>query len=355
MKRSTNWIRFFGRALLTLLVILIALAATGATYELIGRRRDAHRFPQRGKSIHAGQVTLNLDCEGQGSPTVILESGARPSARSWLLVQPEVARFARVCSYDRAGYGWSEPGPEPRTSLQIAKELKVVLETAGENGPFVLVGHSMGGFHVRVFAGQYPNEIAGIVLVDAPHEDVAERLDSKRPAVVKERDERNEKLDRLLTPLMIHLGIERFRVATGWVDPRKILEPAWNVDAFRLSNDVLLELLYLDRQTKHRNAMASENEHFFESADEVRRVGNLGDRPLIVLTAGRFPDDPLVTPKQHDEGLRIWTEMLTEESHLSTRGKQIIVPDSDHMIPFERPDAIVSAIHEVWTSATAAH
>src|SRR5262245_4301376 len=158
MKRLNKWIRFFGRTLLTFLVILIALVATGATYELFGRWRVAHRFRQRVKSIHTGQVTLTLDCEGQRRPTVILESGARPSARSWILVQHEVARFARVCSYDRAGYGWSESGPEPRTSLQIAKELKAVLKTAGEKGPFLLVGHSMGGFHVRVFAGQYPNE-----------------------------------------------------------------------------------------------------------------------------------------------------------------------------------------------------
>src|SRR5262249_10970325 len=189
---------------------------------------------------------------------------------------------------------------------------------------------------VRVFAGQYPNEVAGMVLVDATPEDVDERLDTKRPAAVKERDERNEKFDRWVTPFMIHLGIERLAVALGWVDPRKILEPAWNVDGFRLSKEALLELLYLDRQTKHRHAMASESQNFFESADDVRRAGNVGDKPLIVLTAGRFPDDPLVTPKQHDEGLRIWTEMLGEEARLSTRGRQIIVSDSDHMIPFER-------------------
>jgi pimeloyl-ACP methyl ester carboxylesterase len=343
------------KRLLQLAAVVIALACAGAAYEVIGGWRDAHRFGQHGKSVHAGPVTLNLDCEGRGRPTVILESGARPSARSWLLVQPEVARFTRVCSYDRAGYGWSEPGPEPRTSLQIARELKGVLDAAGEKGPFVLVGHSMGGFHVRVFAGQYASDVAGMVLVDGTPEDVDERLDSKRPAAVKERDERRARNDRLLAPVIIHLGIERVGVALGWIDIRKTLEPTWNVNAFRLSNDALLELLYLDRQSKHRRAMASENadEHFFASVDQVRRAGKLGDKPLIVLTAGRFPDDPLVTPKQHAEGLRIWTEMLAEEARLSTRGKQVIVSDSDHMIPFERPDAIVSGIHEVWTTVRA--
>jgi pimeloyl-ACP methyl ester carboxylesterase len=213
----------------------------------------------------------------------------------------------------------------------------------------------MGGFHARVFAGEFPNEVAGMVLVDGTPEDVDERLDSKRPDAMKARDERNARIERILTPVMTHLGLERFTVAAGLADPRKILEPAWNTAAFRLPNDALLELLYLDRKRNHREAMESENEHFFESADQVRHAGNLGDRPLVVLTAGRFPADPLATQQQMDEGLKIWTEMLAEEARLSTRGKQIIVPDSDHMIPFERPDAIVSAIREVWSDAAPIH
>jgi pimeloyl-ACP methyl ester carboxylesterase len=109
---------------------------------------------------------------------VLLDSGMGVPAMGWMKVQPEVAKFTHVCSYDRAGYGWSDPGPEPRTSAQIATELKAVLDAAGERGPFVLVGHSFGGFNVRVFAGLQPKQVLGMVLVDASHEDWKQRLDT---------------------------------------------------------------------------------------------------------------------------------------------------------------------------------
>ncbi len=112
---------------------------------------------------------------------MILESGLGVPALGWAKVQPEVAKFARVCSYDRAGYGWSEPGPEPRTSLQMVKELKALLDAAGEAGLYVLVGHSFGGFTVRLFTKQYPNEVVAVVLVEASHEDWEERMESKLP------------------------------------------------------------------------------------------------------------------------------------------------------------------------------
>jgi pimeloyl-ACP methyl ester carboxylesterase len=162
------------KAILLLGAILILLALTGVAYEALGRLRDARRFPQRGSSIQAGRIKLNMDCTGDRSPgrtTIVLDSGLGAPALGWILIQPEVAKFARVCSYDRAGYGWSDPGPEPRTSSQIAKELKAVLDAAAERPPYVMVGHSFGGFNVRVFTSLYPGEVAGVVLVEASHED----------------------------------------------------------------------------------------------------------------------------------------------------------------------------------------
>src|SRR5690348_16990361 len=138
-----------------LLLLTVCLATTGALYEMIGRWRDTRRFPERGRLVQAGSIRMNVDCSGQGSPTVILESGSGGPSVDWLMVQPEVAKFSRVCSYDRAGYGWSESGPAPRSSLQIAHELKQLLQATGEKGPYVLVGHSMGGYDIRVYAGEY--------------------------------------------------------------------------------------------------------------------------------------------------------------------------------------------------------
>jgi pimeloyl-ACP methyl ester carboxylesterase len=324
--------------------LAIALACAGAIYQLIGSWRDARRFPQRGKWVQVGEMKLNLDCYGQGSPTVILDSGMGVPALGWIKVQPEVAKFSRVCSYDRAGYGWSEPGPEPRTSLQIATELKALLDAAGEKAPYVLVGHSFGGYNVRVFTRQYPGDVAGIVLVDASHEDEEDRIDSMLPAAVKQREdrdeERSEKLDRILAPLRIHLGIERLEVATGW-----------DVPSYR-SKDLQEELLYLEQQTKYKHAVGSEGKVEGQSAAQARAAGNLGDRPLIVLTAGKpYDPDPLLTKEDLDRQNNMWINILqAEEAHLSTRGKQIVVPDSGHIIPSERPDAVVSAIREVWSA-----
>jgi pimeloyl-ACP methyl ester carboxylesterase len=158
-------------SLVGLWLVTVSLAITGALYEMIGRWRDGQRFPQGGHLVQAGSIRMNIDCSEQGSPTVILESGSGGPSVDWLMVQPEVAKFSRVCSYDRAGYGWSDSGPEPRSSLQIARELHQLLQAVAEKGPYVLVGHSMGGYDIRVYTGQYPNDVAGMVLVDASHED----------------------------------------------------------------------------------------------------------------------------------------------------------------------------------------
>ena len=342
MKTPFRWL---AKSAIVLVALAIVLACAGAIYQIAGTRRDARRFPQRGSSILVGSVKLNLDCYGHGNPTVVLDSGMGVPALGWIKVQPEVAKFARVCSYDRAGYGWSEPGPAPRTSSQIATELKALLDAAGEKGPYILVGHSFGGYNVRVFTSRYPKDVVGIVLVDASHEDEEERIDNMLPAAVKERErkdeERNEKLDRILTPLRLYLGIERLEVATGL-----------DVPSYR-SKDLQEELLYLEQQIKYKNAVASEGKVEEQSAAQARAAGGMGDRPLIVLTAGKpYDPDPLLTKEEMDKQNNMWINVLqVEEAHLSTRGKQIVVPDSGHIIPSERPDAVISAIREVWSEA----
>jgi pimeloyl-ACP methyl ester carboxylesterase len=342
-------IRRLGRAFLALVGLAVALSLAGAVYQIAGTWGDARRYPQRGRSVQAGPVKLNLDCSGQRSdprtPAVILESGMGVPALGWLKVQPEIARFARVCSYDRAGYGWSDPGPSPRTSLQIVRELKALLDAAGERPPYILVGHSFGGFNVRVFASQYPRDVAGVVLVDASHEDEEERVGGVLPAKVRQQEkreeERQERLDQLLTPLLIHLGIQRLSVTAGWIHDDS------------LPKDLQQELLYLEQQDKFRAAVAAEDAVSVQTVAQVRAAGNLGDRPLIVLTAGKPYDPEALLSKEDMDGQRsMWIDVLQiEEARLSTRGRQIVVPDSGHMIPFERPDAVVLAVREVYGMA----
>ncbi|MGH9744209.1 MAG: alpha/beta hydrolase [Candidatus Acidiferrum sp.] len=340
--RSGRVKRWLGRGLLGLLILALVAAAIGAGYQAIGNREDARRFPQQGRSVSLGpafdNLSLNLDCRGEGSPTVILDSGLGVPAIGWNPVQTEVAKFTRVCSYDRAGYGWSGTTSLPRTSLEIVKELHALLEAANEKGPYIMVGHYFGGYNVRVYNGQYPGEVAGMVLVDASHEDQESRMSPAIQTFMKKTTEQMKRQEKL-APLLIRFGIARFAVRNQG-------------ESAGVTKEFGREMIYLQLQPKFIEATASELSLFSESANEVRASGNLGDKPLIVLTAGKaasLSQLPAGFPKKDfDDFHEIWVnDLQMKEAHLSTRGKRIMVPDSDHMIPFERPDMIVAAIREV--------
>ena len=135
---------------------------------------DRRRYPPPGRLVDIGGYRLHLNCQGKrlsGDPTIVAEAGAYGNSLTWSRIQPELARYGQVCIYDRAGLGWSDPGPGPQTGRQIAFEPHTLLQRAGIKGPFVLVGHSLGGLYVRLYASQYPEDVAGVVLVDSVHED----------------------------------------------------------------------------------------------------------------------------------------------------------------------------------------
>src|SRR5262245_17627964 len=155
--------------------LLLFAGVSGATYQWIATRRDLAATPPPGRLVDIGGYRLHLWCTGSGKPAVILESGLGGGAFSWPYVQREVAGFTQVCSYDRAGFGYSDPAPGPRTSRQIARELHQLVERGGIEESLILVGASFGGFTARVFASDYPERIAGLVLVDASHENQRER------------------------------------------------------------------------------------------------------------------------------------------------------------------------------------
>jgi pimeloyl-ACP methyl ester carboxylesterase len=187
-----------------------------------------------------------------------------------------------VCSYDRAGYGWSDSGPEPRSSLQIAHELKQLLQASGETGPYVLVGHSMGGYDIRVYTSQYPNDVVGMVLVDSSHED----QDLRAPESIRKWIQEHHKhpdWEKLKYCLQLHLGWARLTANRN--------APDFWPKAFREEEDFLM------LPTKHQFAVIDEDQVFSTlSAAQVRNAGNLGDRPLIVLTATTQDDIPPEIP-----------------------------------------------------------
>src|SRR4051812_6247060 len=159
------------RILIGLCGLIVLAALAGATYQSLATRKDLALTPPPGQLVYIGGHRLHLWCTGSGTPAVILDTGLGGSTAGWGFVQPDVARFTRVCSYDRAGMGYSDPGPSPRTARRIASELAELLVRSGIDGPVVLVGASIAGFDIRVLASDHPERAAGLVLVDASHED----------------------------------------------------------------------------------------------------------------------------------------------------------------------------------------
>lgn len=306
---------------------LALLAAAGASWQAISARADAKAYPHPGSLYPAGALRLNLDCTGQGTPTVLLEAGLADSLESWRQVQPALAKFARVCSYDRAGYGTSDRGPMPRTSERIATELHAALDSAGEKPPYLPVGASFGGFCVRVFNGKYPEQVAGIVLVDSTQEDQYRLLPQAWRDLGQTMRQRAARRA-LWAPVYVDLGVARLE--------------------FLLRGERVPSLLL---QTKYLKARTSEFENIEVSAEQARAAGHIADKPLIVLTAGRVIDgglkNALSEADQRDYAATWVNDLQMRLAHLSAKGRRVLVSDSGHDMAADRPDAIVSAVREL--------
>lgn len=336
---SRKLFRWCFRLITTLVLLVIGLACAGALYQAIGNWNDARRFPQRGKLVQAGSVKLNIDCSGtraEDKPIVVLESSGGSPARVWAKVQPDIAKFTRVCSYDRAGLGWSEPSTTPRTREHEAEELKLLLMAANETGPYVMAGVSQGGLTIQAFTHKYPDDVAAVVLVDASHPDMDKRA---QEVLSKEEADNYRNFDKALKS-------DSAKFANIWANRlgiTRLLTPS--------KDDLDDEINYLSWQTKSVNTFFEEFKLYDESLEKIRATGNLGDRPLIVLTAG-IGDNMTKSPADAAAMQKLWIDELQKSLvALSTQGKQIIVPDSGHMIPIDKPEAVVSAIREVWEQA----
>lgn len=315
---------WLGRVAGVLLVLLILLAVSGMVYENISEVRDRRFNPPAGQLINIGGRKMHIDCTGRGDPSVILDSGLGDSYLSWRKVQPEIAEFARVCSYDRAGIGYSEPSSSPRTARVIAEELHALLLAAGVAPPYILVGHSMGGFDVRLYYSLFPKDVAGIALVDASHPDQMNRF----PEPVKEIEATGMREAEFLDYAML-FGIPRL-IGLCDQDPRQRAAQC----NFHTDHEAIEEMRSIP-----------------ESARQTAAAGNLDDLPLAVVShdpekpSTEFPPD---VAKATNEA---WEKMQQDLAHLSTRGTQTIAKGSRHYIQLDRPDMVVAAIRNVWDEA----
>jgi pimeloyl-ACP methyl ester carboxylesterase len=303
-----------------MLLLVILLATAGFLFENISETRDRRFNPMPGRQVDVGGYKMHIDCIGQGSPVVVFDAGLGDSYISWRKVQPEIAKITRVCSYDRAGLGFSDSSPRPRTSKVIAEELHALLHSAGIPSPVILVGHSMGGYDVRVFASLYRNEVAGMVLVDASHPEQQKRF----PAALNDLDAswvREEEFLEFATPF----GIPRLLGFCGHNVEVRAAE--CNFDSAR---EGVAELKAIS-----------------ESAAETATTGPLGNIPLVVVShdpSTPQPDLPEDLVKPTNDA---WQKMQIELTQLSSRGTQVIAKNSGHYIQLDRPDVVIESVRNV--------
>ena len=317
------WVR---RGLVWMIAGLLALAVIGAVYQAVATEMDQRAYPPPGEMVVVGGHRLHIDCVGQGSPTVILESGLGTMSVDWANVQPEIAKTTRVCAYDRAGAGWSEPGPEPRDPQQIARELHTLLGNAGIDGPYVLVGQSFGGLYVRMYADQYPQEVKGMVLVDASHPDMWTRLPPEVVATLKPPTWQVSAIT-----FLTRLGVFRF---TGG-DMAECGLPAQQCK----------EVQAYFRSTRYRVTWAQEMLAPDRDA-QVRATGGLGDRPLVVLSAGDHGRDFAagVSGAARAQFERAWHDLQSELAVLSTDSIHVVVEGAGHStLQTDQKDAQVTS------------
>jgi pimeloyl-ACP methyl ester carboxylesterase len=316
---------------LGLLAVALILGGTGFLYENISEGRDRRFNAMPGRRVNIGgadrpSLSMHIYCTGEGTPAVILDSGLGDSFVSWRKVQPQIAKFTRVCSYDRAGIGYSDSSPRARTSEEIAQELSWLLQSAAVSPPYILVGHSMGGFDVRVFTNMHRGEVAGLVFVDASHPHQERRL----PPELKNMQGTWQREAEFLEYTM-PFGLPRL---LGFCDKDAVQRAAeCNFHTAREG----------DAEMKAISA----------SAAQAAASGSLGDLPLAVLS--HDPDKPsadlpadLAKPTND-----AWEKMQEELAHLSTRGTQIIAKNSSHYIQIDRPEVVVEAVRNVVGQARA--
>ena len=322
--------RWSGRALLGLLALFAGLAALGAGYEAIMAARDAERYPPPGQLVDVGGYRLHIDCQGQGGPTVVLVTGLGGASLLWSRVHPVLVPFARVCVYDRAGLGWSDSSTKPRTPSAVADELHTLLVNAHVPGPYVLVGASIGGKYIRMFAEQYPDAVAGLVLVDARHESVDAALAPGEQAAALQAAERDGRLYWWLG----RLGIMRLFGGR--------LAAATSPGAAMLPSEISTLLMLHASRPQSIEAMLAESADMTADDQRLRAARPLGRLPLIVLAA----DSSIA----HSED---WGAAQEAQARLSSNNRLIVVSNSSHFVSFDQPQAIINAVQQVLASTRA--
>jgi pimeloyl-ACP methyl ester carboxylesterase len=332
--RSRLW-----RACKWLIISVGLIVAAGAVFQFSMTLWESHLYRVPGKLVDIGGLRLHINCAGVGSPTVIMEAGPNDSSIIWQLVQPEISKFTRVCSYDRAGFGWSDAPNEPRSSLNIANELERLLTRASIPGPYVLVGHDFGTLDLRVFTSRHRQQVAGMVFVDSVHPDI-----HNRPPFNIAAQSTLANFYYHLMPWTVPFGVPRI---LGWCR-ENFTFPNQPKEWARLAPEAAAQYCRLQSWRTEQAQVTDENGSSFYA-----NTGPLGDMPLIVLSHDPKVNDfgGFFSPANLVKAERAWMEMQGELRSLSSRSQWIIAKGSNHWVQIYRPDLVADEVQEIVNDA----
>lgn len=303
-----------------LLLLLIGLA--GILYQDCWVLVEARRYIAPGKLVNIDGRKMHINCSGSGSPTVILESGLDHYSLEWTNIQPEVAQFTRVCSYDRAGYGWSDYTAVPRTAANISSELERLLSQSDERPPYILVAQSLGGIVIRNLALRRRDAVVGMVLLDSSHEEQDNRMPGRYASVAASKRFFWKEI------LGLYFGIPRITKTCGQ-DSR--------------TPGLADETVFLECRTTHYLTALHELQTL-AAAQPRPGPGAFGTMPLVVLMRDPNVDDP----EKRELEDATWLQLQQELRGMSEVGELAIVKGSGHFINVDKPDVVVTAIRHVW-------
>ncbi|MGH8113725.1 MAG: alpha/beta fold hydrolase [Rhodanobacteraceae bacterium] len=309
-------------------------------------------YAHPGRLVNAGSTKLNFYCTGSGTPTVVFDAGWEDWSPSWVLIQPVIARHTRTCTYDRAGYGFSEAGPLPRTSVEIAKELHTALHNAGIPGPYLLVGHSFGGYDIRAFADLYMAEVYGEVFVDIEDDDVASAklrahdyrewiIDGKGLTACREALANHRPLPPIPSSGHSYTPAPNTPCSHQFFRglPMKEWSPELNAVVLHIANT---------RLALYDAAISEMQEIPADTNWLIAHRRSFGHRPLVILTAQNHHYDNAKTPPAvHKKHMAFEREHALTQARLlslSTNAKQVLVPNSGHYIQLDQPQVVIDAI-----------
>jgi pimeloyl-ACP methyl ester carboxylesterase len=323
--------RWIKRIALTIGGLIVAAVLAGAGYEQIMRWRAARDYPAQGRLIDIGGRHMQIDCRGSGAPTVIFEAGLDTmGSLSWSAVHDAIAATTRACAYSRAGVMWSEPRTGKFEPDSVVRDLHALLVAAGERAPFVMVGHSLGGPYIMNFTRLYPQEVAGLVFVDASHPDQVGRMTQAA----------GKKME-------AGMGLFKTANALSWTGIPRLV--AAHTDSPGIPTHAkLAEDAYFSSSLASALAELQSLDATLAAAGQLRQ---LAERPLVVLTATKpYPAAMLkgmqLTTEQGRQIQAAWRDMHNDEASWSHHSRHELVPDATHYIQFDRPDVVIAAVRE---------